>query len=333
MDGWKHCRYLILFIPFLASCSGSDSPTAKSEKHSISVPRICVVNYPLKYFAERIAGNNARVEFPAPAGVDPVYWTPDVNIIETYQKADLILLNGASYAKWINKVSLPKSKLVDTSGNFPDQYIKINDAVTHKHGPSGEHEHSKIAFTTWLNPKLAIKHARAIESNLLGLIPDKKEIFRRNYTALEQDLLAIDKNIEQTVALNKTLPLIVSHPVYDYLIQRYGLNVRSLHWEPDEMPDEKMWRELNILLTKHPAKWIIWEDEPLKEIQEKLRTLGIKSIVFNPCGNKPQTGDYLSVMQQNVTNFKTVFQYTKTTFISGENMRNNHSVPFLKPTY
>ena len=312
MGGWKHCRYLLLFVPVLSACSGSDSPTKKSEKHSISIPQICVVNYPLKYFAERIAGNNARVEFPVPAGIDPVYWTPGAEIIETYQKADLILLNGASYAKWINKVSLPKSKLVDTSRSFLDQYIKVNDAVTHKHGPSGEHEHSEIAFTTWLNPKLAIKHARAIESNLLGLFPDKKEIFRRNYTALEQDLLAIDKSIEQTVALNKTLPLIVSHPVYDYLIQRYGLNVRSFHWEPDEMPDAKMWRDLESLLSGHPAKWMIWEDEPLKETHEKLRALGIKSIVFNPCGNTPKKGDYLNVMRQNVENLRKVFQNSET---------------------
>ena len=113
MRGWKHCRYLLLLIPVLWACS--DSPTTKSEKHSTSLPRICVVNYPLKYFSERIAGKTARVEFPVPAGVDPVYWTPGAEIIETYQKADLILLNGASYAKWINKVSLPKSKLVDTS--------------------------------------------------------------------------------------------------------------------------------------------------------------------------------------------------------------------------
>ena len=32
-----------------------------------------------------------------------------------YQGADLILLNGATYAKWIDRVTLPASKLVDTS--------------------------------------------------------------------------------------------------------------------------------------------------------------------------------------------------------------------------
>ena len=82
---------------------------------------IYVVNYPLKYFAERIAGEHARVVFPAPADVDPVYWMPDAKMISDYQRADLILLNGANYAKWVNKVSLPRFRMVNTSAAFKDR--------------------------------------------------------------------------------------------------------------------------------------------------------------------------------------------------------------------
>jgi len=53
---------------------------------------------------------------------------------------------------------------------------------------------------------------------------------------------------------------------------------------------------------------MIWEDTPMKETDEKLKSLGIRSIVFNPCGNSPENGDYLSVMTHNVENLKTVFQ-------------------------
>ena len=59
----------------------------------------CVVNYPLQYFAERIGGEHINVVFPAPADVDPAYWMPDTPTITAYQQADLILLNGARYAK------------------------------------------------------------------------------------------------------------------------------------------------------------------------------------------------------------------------------------------
>ena len=38
---------------------------------------VYVVNYPLQYFAERIGGDRVQVTLPAPADVDPAYWSPD----------------------------------------------------------------------------------------------------------------------------------------------------------------------------------------------------------------------------------------------------------------
>ena len=123
---------------------------------------VYVVNYPLKYFAERIGGDDVKVTLPVPADVDPVYWTPGIADIGAYQQADLILLNGAGYAKWVSKVSLPRSKTVDTSRGFKDQYITVKETMTHSHGAEGEHAHEGLAFTTWLDLSLAAKQAEAI---------------------------------------------------------------------------------------------------------------------------------------------------------------------------
>jgi len=78
-------------------------------------------NYPLKYFAERIGGPHVKVILPVPSGQDPVYWTPTIADITAYQQSDLILLNGAGYAKWVKKVSLPRSKTVDTSRQLKER--------------------------------------------------------------------------------------------------------------------------------------------------------------------------------------------------------------------
>ena len=80
-----------------------------------------VVNYPLKYFATRIAGDAAEVVFPAPPDEDPAFWKPDVETIASFQRADLILRNGASYARWADHATLPASKVVDTSTRFRDR--------------------------------------------------------------------------------------------------------------------------------------------------------------------------------------------------------------------
>lgn len=99
-----------------------------------------------------------------------------------------------------------------------------------------------------------------------------------------------------------------SHPVYDYLAQRYGLNLKSVLWEPDVIPDKVQWQELQTLLKAHPAKWMIWEAEPEPASVEKLRAIGISSVVFSPAGNTPETGDFLTVMQANIENLKPIFR-------------------------
>ena len=65
-----------------------------------------------------------------------------------------------------------------------------------------------------------------------------------------------------------------------------------------------MWRELDDILEAHPAKVMLWEDKPLAEVQSKLAEKGIESIAFNPCGNRPEEGDYMDVMRQNAESFK-----------------------------
>jgi ABC-type Zn uptake system ZnuABC Zn-binding protein ZnuA len=46
---------------------------------------IYVVNYPLQYFAERIAGDHAVVVLPVPSDVDPSYWRPEAKTVVKFQ--------------------------------------------------------------------------------------------------------------------------------------------------------------------------------------------------------------------------------------------------------
>jgi zinc transport system substrate-binding protein len=259
------------------------------------------VNYPLKYFAERIAGDVVDVVFPGIEG-DPAYWEPTA-----YQDADLILLNGASYAKWVDKVSLPHAKRIDTSAAFKDRYIALYDTATHTHGPGGEHAHGDVAFTTWLDPTLAVQQAQAILEAFSHKWPDHRGLFERGFATLKKDLEALDTELGTICSENENTPLVMSHPVYHYFERRFGLNTKSVHWEPDAVPDDLMVTGLNRILAEHPAKWMVWEADPMAETVHLLNNLGVKSRTFDPCGNVPARGDYLSVMYRNAGNLKAAY--------------------------
>lgn len=265
---------------------------------------VYTVNYPLTYFAERIGGNHVNVMFPAPPDIDPAFWSPDPETIQQYQKADLIILNGADYAKWIQKVSLPMLRLVDTSRAFSDDLIQIQTETTHSHGPTGEHSHTGTAFTTWLDFSQAAQQAEAISLALSRKIPDSKSEPTVNYEALKKELIELDERMTALANKLQGVPLLASHPIYQYMARRYNLNLKMVMWEPDADPGEAQWSQIKDLLSEHQAAWMIWEDEPLANSEERLRQLNVKSLVFSPCFSRPPQGDFLSVMKQNISNFE-----------------------------
>lgn len=270
--------------------------------------KIVATNYPIAYFAERLGGSRVGVEFSVPADADPAFWKPDSPAIAAMQKADLILLNGAGYEKWLARVTLPKLKQADTSAAFKDRYIRIENAVTHSHGPGGTHSHEGIAFTTWLDFEQAALQAQAVAEAIAKKRPEWKSTVAENLEALKADLAALDAEIQAIAAAKPKLPLMASHPVYQYLARRYGLDLASVHWEPNEMPPAEEWAGLAKTLAAHPAKWMLWEAQPSAEIAAKLKAAGLGSLVFDPCANRPGEGDFLSVMRANVENLKTAFR-------------------------
>jgi zinc transport system substrate-binding protein len=257
---------------------------------------IYAVNYPLAYFAERIGGDLVDVRFLAPEDEDPAYWLPDAETVVAFQAADLILLNGAGYAKWVGRATLPSSKLVNTSSGFMERYVPLEGDLTHSHGPEGAHEHTGWAFTTWLDPTIAAEQARAITDALIRERPGHEAAIRERFAILESALLTLDARLEAAAASIGDEPVFFSHPVYQYLERRYGFNGVSVHWEPDKAPDLD---ELRQLLEDHPARWMVWEGLPPAETIQALEGIGVGSVVFDPCGNRPSSGDFMSVMDDN----------------------------------
>jgi zinc transport system substrate-binding protein len=286
------------------SCNHSDDATSALTNNPTKRPQVYAVNYPLQYFAQRIAGDAADVVFPATPGEDPAFWKPDAETIQKYQQADLILLNGAMYAKWLQTATLPTAKIIDTSGGFQDELIEVDDTVVHSHGPQGEHSHAGTAFTTWLDLTLATRQAEAIHAALAKLLPDQRDKLSQNFAALKDDLTALDEQLKTAAAQFADQPILASHPVYQYFARRYQINLQSVHWEPGEFPSDEQWEQLQQLLEKHPAKLMIWEGQPIQESVDRLTELGVRSVVFDPCGNKPDEGDFLSIMRGNVTNLE-----------------------------
>jgi zinc transport system substrate-binding protein len=294
----------------LIGCAAEPAGTATAVAGDAGDERLVVyvVNYPLMYFAERIGGEHVEVVFPAPADGDPAFWQPDVETITAYQSADLIVRNGAAYAKWIDMASLPDSKMVYSSAAFFEDVIVEEGGVSHAHGPEGEHSHGETAFTTWLDPLQAIAQAEAIAAAMAADVPAAAPEIDANMVSLRDDLHALDARLQAATAAMGAVPVLASHPVYQYLARRYDLALRTVLFEPEEVPTPEDWALLEQLHEEHPAVVMLWEAEPLPQTRQRLQAMGIKVLVFDPAGNRPQVGDYLDVMRTNAENLERYVQ-------------------------
>ncbi len=288
-----------------AESSGNRDETTGAGQAALVV---YTVNYPLCYFAERIGGDLVDVRFPTPPDVDPALWVPGPETVAAYQSADLILLNGASYADWVDRASLPPSRQVHTCRAVTDRYIVLQGDVTHTHGPEGEHAHGQIAFTTWLDSDIAIAQTVAVADAMRAARPDRDVDLRTRSEALEADLIELDARLTEIFGRDRDRPLLASHPVYQYLARRYGLNLESVHFEPGDAPTAAQWRGLAELLKTHPARWMLWEAEPLSETRARLEDMGIGVLVFEPLANAPAEGDYLSGMRANADRLEAAYR-------------------------
>jgi zinc transport system substrate-binding protein len=292
-----------------AAPNASDSAKAGSDAAPSAALRIVTTNAPIAFFAQRIGGDFVTVSMSGPDDGDPAFWSPKAEDITAMQSADLILLNGAGFEKWRSRVALPERKVVETAEGFRSTWIETKDGETHSHGLEGEHTHAGTAFTTWLDPMQAIEQAKAIRARLAEALPAQASVIDANYQALERDLRDIDARLESAVGTSHGLPLLFSHPIYDYLIRRFELNGRSVQWEPEAMPSEEEFARLAETLKEHPAKWMVWEDEPGSAIRTKLRELGVECVVVNPGSNMgTDWSGWLELQLANTQEFARVFE-------------------------
>jgi zinc transport system substrate-binding protein len=291
--------FFMLFCFGLIACEGEVGGES-ADKTMPKKLQVAVSNYPLAYFTERIGGEDVEVLFPAALLSDPAYWQADGEAIAKMQAADLIILNGATYEKWLAVAALPADKVVFTAEVFADFWIERQGSVTHSHGEEGEHSHGETAFTTWLDLNLARRQAEAVWRALAEKAADKKNDFHRNYSALQADLQTLDERLLAMQDDFSDIHVIYSHPVYQYFSRRYQAMGTSLHWEADEMPAVSEWQKLERLLTRHERVLMLWEAEPNAAISQKLLALNVPYAVFAPLGGQPENGDFISHMQANI---------------------------------
>ncbi len=303
---------IVLVVSLVSGCGGP----AAEKKAGTSGKKIVIYAtfYPTCEFSGIIGGDYVKVVNPLPEDADPVFWMPSREIIREYQeKADLIVINGAGFEKWVKKVMLPEDKIVNTAKPFEDNLIEIKGTITHSHGSEGSHTHAGIDGHTWMDPVLAKKQAEVIMKALIRKDPAHKKEYNNNYGKLCGKLDKLDNMFRELAGKYNGRMLAASHPAYNYIARRYGWKMKSFDFDPEKMPTGHSMGHFRDFVKKHKIRHLVWESYPGGEVEKYfLEKSGVRSIEFSPVealsGEDSRNGrDYFSIMEQNIRNISVLF--------------------------
>jgi len=297
---------LLAGLACLAVACGDDPRTA-SPAAAEQESTVYTSFYPTAYFTRRIAGETLRVVCPLPPDADPVFWQPSRETVQALQAADLIVLNGAGFEQWTQAVSLPESRVVDTSRALEEELITY-ETVTHSHGGGGEHTHEGLDGHTWLDPLQAKMQARAIRDALRARFPERSAAYAGGFDALARDFDGLHARLTEIAAKLEGVRLLCSHPAYNYLARRYGWEVQSFDLDPAEALDTEQLE--HVVEHASGATLLLWESAPLAATAEALAARGVTSVVFSPGelldpADEAAGLDYLGLMRRNLERLET----------------------------
>jgi ABC-type Zn uptake system ZnuABC Zn-binding protein ZnuA len=180
---------------------------------------VVCTNSILADIARNIGGQEIKVHSLVPIGSDPHIYEPVPGDIQHIRTADLIILNGLSLENWLNKI-------IENSGFNGISVIAadgITDVIT---AP----EFKSYDPHAWMNPIHGIQYARNICDGLIQLLPQKAELFKRNFALYKREIELLDEEIRQKFSFlsDSQRILITSHDAFRYFGNRYQLEVEPL---------------------------------------------------------------------------------------------------------
>ena len=284
---------IIVIIPLLSLGLWNSDDSILFEKAEGKSKLVAIASfYPLYEFTKEIGGDKVDVSLLVPQGVEPHDWEPTIKDIQKIHQADLIIINGNGFERWVDKIDSSKVSIINSGSSF---------------GGSNSNEPSRtFDFHYWLNPISAKLQIDDIAEGLIEADPENKIYYKNTKNAYDLKLDALHYKIKAELDGCKK-DFIVFHDAFSYFAQEYDLNQHTViqsnvpHSEPTSKKLE------NILeLAKTLEIDIIFSEEGVdsRTSQVIANELGGRVLVLSPLEVVEDGSSYIEKMEENLSNLK-----------------------------
>ena len=280
---------VLLLSGVLTGCDTTTIPERTAAPAGNEPPVVMTTSYPLYMMTSGLAGDAVAVQYAMPAGQTSRTWVPSSDDVQKLQEADVVLLNGAGYEPWAQKLSLPRSRTIDTSSGYRGKMLHIADSMTHQHGPVGQQSDRDLIPASWLDPELAVAQLRRVEEQLLKLAPDAADAISQRATAFGNSFDQLEQQLERLRAdtSGQEFSVATDETDFGYLTSRLNWKTHRIQWTAqntltDEFTDE---------VATAPPRLILIRPDCEQNRMEVLKATGILCVVVDTCESDRPAAD------------------------------------------
>ena len=201
-------RNLLLFILFIGAS------TLRAEK-----PLVVATASIFADMASQIGDTLIEVETIVPVGGDPHTYDPRPSDLILLNKASLILKNGLSFEKWMDK-------LIENSGTKAS-VVRITQGIASIQSDTYDNSPDPHA---WMDAENGLIYAENIYKTLLEILPEQKDKLELSYLEYKEQIEKTEVYIKEQISSipeNQRI-LITSHDAFKYYGRKYGLQLESI---------------------------------------------------------------------------------------------------------
>lgn len=187
---------------------------------------------PQKHFAEKVGGDQVKVESMVQPGFSPETYEPTAQQISALSKANVYVRVGMPFEDaWMKRIQgvNPTILLLDARDG-----VKLRNLEAHSHEEHTEHTETAPDPHLWVSPRIAKQMAKQFTDTFSKLRPEQSELFNKNYTSFAAELDQLDQELIELFKDKQNLKFMVFHPAWGYLADAYGLQQIPIEVEGKE---------------------------------------------------------------------------------------------------
>lgn len=275
----------VLAASALAGCSGGDQAASGSATQSdaLQVQASC---YPLYFIAENVVGDLGEVTNLTQSGGEPHDLELSVAQVQAMSAADLVLYLGNDFQSSVEEaVSSTGVVALDAMSVVPESEVRSGDSHM------------------WLNPEYMASLTTEFAEQLTDISPENAAEIQANAEALQAELEQLDADFAAGLAEMQGATMVVTHEAFGYLTDAYQLQQLGIRGvNPEEEPSTAHLLEVADQAAAVRATTLFYDQaEDSSTANTYADLLNLQLAAINTLEVQPESGDYLSVMRENLS--------------------------------